>query len=610
MKKEINRCMGCMSEKLYEGPCEVCGYDESADQPSQWLAPKTFLADRYVLGRVIQCGGEGAAYIAFDTKLGLTVEIREFMPDMLCRRGADGESVEVVDGALPLFKSYLSEFADLHKSLMSGFEGGGLKKTYDIFAANGTGYVVTEHVNGVPLEEYIASRGGKLSWGEAGRLMQPLMDTLTALHDKGIVHRGLSPETILITPDGRTVLTSLEISAARTADSSISSDIYDNYAAPEQYDLSERQGSWTDVYAMSAVLYRALTGSVPPSANDRKGGAALTPAHTAEPDIPVQVSDAINAGMKLPRAERAHDIGTLRAMLSDEPEQPEVPDASDENDGPITPEVHVRFDIEDHEQHRISEAKKKRRKQEERRNIGTAAGLIIFLAMVAALVICIIYFSENAQDIQRNAITAVSTESTPPEVTEETPRITTAATTDAPEVTEVTAEKLIMPDLVNRFYNTSLQNRYSMLIFEVEEEYSDEYAESLIMEQDIQSGTQVTAGTTVHLKVSKGAAYTYLPDYVGMKLSEYTNKLTILGVRFRTEEEETNEVKKGYVVRCSKNVGDKVYISENEEIVVYYAKAPAATTPPETEPLVETAEIEIPVDGEDTDDEIPIDIEG
>ncbi len=606
MKKDISRCMGCMNEKLYNGPCEICGYDGSADSPQEYLAARTLLADRYVLGRMISKGGEGAAYIAFDTKLGLTVEIREFMPDMLCRRGEDGESVEVNEGALPLFKSYLSEFADLHKSLMTGFEGGGLKKTYDIFAANGTGYVVTEHINGLSLEEYTASHGGKLGWTEAQKLLPSLLDTLSALHDKGIVHRGLSPETIMITQDGRTVLTSLEISAARTADSSLTSDIYDGYAAPEQYDLSERQGSWTDVYAISAVLYRTLTGIVPPSANERRNGAALAPAHTVDPDVPMQVSDAINAGMKLARAERSHDIATLRAMLNDEPEQSSIPESSGESDGPITPEVHVKFDIEEHEQHRISEAKKKRRKKEERRNIGTAIGLFVFLAMVAALVICIIYFSESAQDIQNNAVTAQTTDETPAVTEDTTPRVTTVQVTDTPAVTEVTAEKLVVPDLVNRFYNSSLENRYSMLIFEVEEEYSDEFAESLIMEQDIPSGSQVTAGTVIHIKVSKGAAYTFLPDYVGMKLSDYTNKLTTLGVRFRIEEEETTEVKKGYVVRCSKEVGEKVMISEDEEITVYYAKTPAKTTPAETEPPAETTEVEIPVNNDDSDNEIPI----
>ena len=81
-----------------------------------------------------------------------------------------------------------------------------------------------------------------------------------------------------------------------------------------------------------------------------------------------------------------------------------------------------------------------------------------------------------------------------------------------------------------------------------------------------------------------------------MKLSGYTAKLTTLGVRYETAAEETSEVKQGYVVKCSKEIGDKVYISENESVTVYYAVKPTVTEPPQTER-------EIPLD-DDSDDEI------
>lgn len=590
MKKEINRCMGCMSEKLYSGPCEICGYSDEDAQEADHLGPKTLLADRYVVGRLISKGGEGNVYLAFDTKLEKAVEIKEFMPDTLCIRSADHESVEIIDGCLPLFKSYLSEYADLHKTLMTGFENGGVTKTYEIFAANGTGYVVTEHADGVTLGEYLAQNGGMLSWGEASRLLPPLFDTLSAMHDKGIVHRGLSPETIIITPDGRPVITSVEISAARTADSRISCEMFGGFAAFEQYDLSERQGGWTDVYGMSAVIYRMVTGLIPQAANERKQHDELKPAVKMNPDVPQYVSDAISDGMKLGRTERLHDIKTLRARLYDAPKEQENVSADDEDDGPITPAVHVKFDIEEQEEQRRAAAKKKRKKKEERKNIGSAVGLIIFLALVAALVICIIYFSEESQSISTNTVTAGTTEHTV--AIEEEPEVTTTARTIPEETTRSTesaGDKLVLPDFVGRFYNDTLRSRYSMLTFEAEEEYNSDFSEGIIMEQDIPEGTKVSSGAVIHIKVSKGAAYTFLPDYVGMKLSDYTQKLTTLGVRFETVPEESSEVKQGYVVRCSKNVGDKVYISQNEGVTVYYAVTPTVTTTEAPETTTTTA---------------------
>ena len=591
MKKEINRCMGCMSEKMYSGPCEVCGYIDNDAYPSDCLAPRTFLADRYVIGKLISKGGEGALYLAFDTKLEKTVEIKEFMPDTLCKRGEDNESVEVIDGCLPLFKSYLSEYADLHKLVMTGIGGDGLKRSYDIFAANGTGYVVTEHISGMTLGEYLENNRGLLSWGELSRLFFPLFATLSEMHEKGIIHRGLSPDTIMIRDDGRPVISSAEISAARTADSRLTSEMSAGYAACEQYDLSERQGAWTDVYGISAVLYKALTGVTPPDAVSRKASDTLEPVSKVNEDVPAYVSDAIAAGMCVSGQGRIHDITTLRARLYDAPQEPEAPFAPPASeDGPITPNVHVKFDIEEQEEHRIKAAKKKKQKKQQRRNIGTAIGLFIFLALVIALVICIIYFSEQARDIQEHPTTA-STTTTTEEPVEEHTRATTAKPVETvpAETTEAAVEKMLMPNLVNRFFNSSLKGRYSILVFETEEEYSDTFAEGIIMEQDIPENTTVTEGTVVHLKISKGAAYTLLPDYIGMKLSDYTHKLTELGVRFETVSEETSEVKKGYVIRCSKEIGDKVYISENELVTVYYAVKPAKTT-------TTTEEVEIPID--------------
>ena len=158
---------------------------------------------------------------------------------------------------------------------------------------------------------------------------------------------------------------------------------------------------------------------------------------------------------------------------------------------------------------------------------------------------------------------------------------------------------------MNRFYNT-LESRYSMLVFNPTYEYNDTYAEGIVFDQDIEAGTEVTGGTIVNLKVSKGPESVALPDYVGMKVEEYTSKLSELGIKYDTESEETSEVKGGYVVRCSKEIGDKVLIAEDESVIVYYAVAPkkTETTPeePEEPEEAETEEAE-PEEPEETEPE-------
>ncbi len=593
MKKHIDRCMSCMNEKLYDGPCAVCGYTGETKNGEGFLEPETLLADRYVIGKLISKGGDGAVYIAFDTTEEKTVEIKEFMPDTLCRRADDGESAEITEGSLPLFKSYLSEFADLHKTMINEMNSSCLKKEYEIFAANGTGYVVTEHLSGVTFEEYLASRDGKTSWEELKGMLPPLLDTLAEMHNKGIVHRGISPSTLFVANDGRLVLTSVDISAARSAESQINCDTYPGYTACEQYDLSERQGSWTDVYGLCAVLYKALTGTVPPDAQARKENDQLvSPADISE-DIPKYISDTLAEGLIVDPATRLHNIAALREKLYKEPtgelnignENTSITD-----DGPVTPPAAVKFDHDIPEKsvritHNtaarrapVKKKKKKKKSAENSSSVGTIIGIFIFFAMVAALVIAIIYFSEEAKNLANNPTTVTTTTS----ATESTAvTVRTRATTESIASPEPVAEtKLIMPDLVNRFYNDSLVSRYSMLNFEVEYDYSDDYAANVIYEQDIPKDTRVTSGTTVKLKVSKGPSFRELPDYVGMQLNEYTAKLTELGIKFTPEPKPTDEVKQGYVVECSKQVGDKVYTSEGEIVIVYYA-----VTPPKTEPV-------------------------
>ncbi|MBQ9385145.1 MAG: PASTA domain-containing protein [Ruminiclostridium sp.] len=590
MIREINRCMGCMNEKLYSGTCEICGYADTPN-PAGCLAPKTMLTEKYIAGKLISKNGEGNIYLGCDLEHGRTVEIKEFMPETLCRRGADGETVEVLDGALPLFKSYLSDFAELNKVLIDNTGISGIEHTYEIFAANVTGYVVTEHIEAASLSQYLEAVGGKKPWPETAEIFAQVFDALEKLHSHNIIHRGVSPETVVVTKDRRLILTSIEISAARTSESQIPCDLCHGYTAPEQYDLSEKQGSWTDVYGLSAVLYKVLTGTDPQPANERRENDRLAVPAAVESSVPPQVSDAIFEGMCVDPTKRIRTVEELRKKLFAVPavtaEAPAVREHTP--DGPVSPKVSVKFDPEE----RLSETKKPRKSAPKKRsrkksvsNFGMIAGLIIFFAMVAALVIAIIYFSEQARDAAEHPITAATSLTTEPvDITVDEPEETetTKAATKA-TTAEPAGDKLMLPDFVNRFFNQTFESRYNMLRFETEYEYSDEFAENVIMEQDIPAGTQVTSGTTIKLKVSKGAAYTYLPDYIAKKLSDYTNELQKLGVRFETVPEETDEVKAGYVVRCSKEIGDKVYISENEIVTVYYAVKPTVTTTVPTEP--------------------------
>lgn len=580
MENNLKLCMGCMGHKEYDGPCEICGYiDNDAYLPS-YLAPKTVLMNRYIVGRIIAKNGESAVYIGYDTESNRVVEIKEYMPDLLCTRKKNEKEIVVNNNSLPLYKSYLSEFADLYKTLMNNDETESVQKIYGIFSENNTGYVIMEHLKGVPLSEYLNSFGGIMPWESVRGIFPPLFTALNLLHSCGIVHRGISPKSIYIDERGRLKLTAFAISAARTADSSLNDELYAGYAAPEQYSVSERQGGWTDIYGISAVLYRILTGKEPQPADERLKDDSMADPFLINRNIPSNVSRAVMAGLNLDQNQRIHNVNILIGKLFEQPK------AEEDMGGPVRPAVPVsnapsapRGEKRPPKRKPQPNKKQQKKKQKEKSNIGTIIGVFVFLAIVTGFIIAIAYFSEQTEQLAQQTTTTAATtttSATTPSITTAPPQTTTTTTTAD------TAEKILLPDFVGRFYNT-LESRYSMLIFTAEYEYSDDTAEGIVFEQDIPEGTEVTSGTEIKLKVSKGPESVELPDYIGKKLDKYTEELGELGIKYETKEEETTEVKKGYVVRCNKEVGDKIMLSEDEVVTVYYAVKPAKTEPPEEE---------------------------
>ena len=123
-----------------------------------------------------------------------------------------------------------------------------------LFEDNGTAYYVMEYLKGTSFKSYLQSKGGKISWEEAYRILSPVMDALSVVHAKGIIHRDVTPDNIAITEDGTVKL--LDFGAARYSigEQSKSLDVIlkHGFAPYEQYMRHSRQGPFTDVYSLAA----------------------------------------------------------------------------------------------------------------------------------------------------------------------------------------------------------------------------------------------------------------------------------------------------------------------------------------------------------------------
>ncbi|MBQ4165243.1 MAG: protein kinase, partial [Oscillospiraceae bacterium] len=235
-----------MCDKTYDGACKLCGYSEDTPSIPSYLRPKTFLNERYIVGKVLSYNGEGAVYVGYDTATGTKVNIKEFMPDTLCSRKRGEDEISVNTGMLPLYKTYLSEFEDLNKTLMKSRGMAHLQTVLDIFTENNTAYAVYEHINGIPLSAYLSNSSGVLTWEQIKELFPPVFTTLSLMHAAGVIHRGISLSTIYVTDKLELKLTGFSISAARTTNTEIACEVYAGFAAPEQY-TNDVNGTWTDV---------------------------------------------------------------------------------------------------------------------------------------------------------------------------------------------------------------------------------------------------------------------------------------------------------------------------------------------------------------------------
>ena len=209
----------------------------------------------------------------------------------------------------------MSEFVELNKALLKARSMTHIQTVLDIFPQNNTAYVIFEFINGITLKAYLANCSGELTWDRVKELFPPILTTLSLVHSAGLIHRGISPQTILVTEKNELKLIDFQISAGRTTGTEIACEMYPGYSAPEQYSSAEWQGTWTDVYGISATLYRVLTCCVPTESISRLGNDNCPEPMVINRNVPSHVSKVIMNGLKLNTSNRIQTITELVVKL-------------------------------------------------------------------------------------------------------------------------------------------------------------------------------------------------------------------------------------------------------------------------------------------------------
>ena len=312
------RCAGCMKEINDDKLVCSCGYaNETAENPAHCLQIGAILAGEYAIGRVIGEGGFGITYVGWDMDLDKKVAIKEFYMDGFTSRNAtvSSEVISKIGEDEDLFEVHREKFVNEAKVLASFMDEPGIVTVYRFFKENNTAYIVMEYVEGTTLKEFLKQKG-KMTVDETIGIIGPVMNSLAKVHEKNLVHRDISPDNIMITANGRGKL--IDFGAAREANGgnkSLSVVLKHGYAPMEQYQTRGNQGPWTDVYALSATIYRCITGKVPAESTDRVLDDALEEVCALEPSCSKAVSDVISKGLSIRVKDRYQSVGELKAAL-------------------------------------------------------------------------------------------------------------------------------------------------------------------------------------------------------------------------------------------------------------------------------------------------------
>ena len=224
------------------------------------------LNNRYVIEKVLCEGGFGITYKGIDKLLAVEVAVKEYFPQgFVTRNNVYSEEITITQMKYEdLFQKGKERFLSEARVLAKFNKESGIVSVTDFFEENNTAYIVMEYLDGITLKDYIENNG-LLSMDDMLGLMSPLMEALDAVHKEGLIHRDISPDNIMLLSNGGIKL--MDFGAARTytefGQKSLSIMLKHGYAPEEQYRTHGVQGPWTDIYALSATIYKCITGQTP-----------------------------------------------------------------------------------------------------------------------------------------------------------------------------------------------------------------------------------------------------------------------------------------------------------------------------------------------------------
>ncbi|MBV9890657.1 MAG: serine/threonine protein kinase [Rhizobacter sp.] len=288
--------------------------------PAHLLPPGTRLREYEIKGVI----GESACsivYLGWDHALQRRVAVKEYMPAALAGRLPGTTNVVVgSDRHLEAVRAGMRAFLN-EARVLARFDHPALVKVYRFWEDNGTAYVAMPYYEGPTLKSTLAELGHVPSESELRAWLKPILNGVSLLHEGGVWHQNIGPDEILMTPFGPVLLgfaaAAHAIQAMRHTPAAA---LKPGYAAIEQYGSAAgtTRGPWTDLYAIGALIYSAITGNDPPPAADRLSDDRMRPlAVVASGLYSDRFLAAVDAAMAVQPRRRPTEHAEFRALMGD-----------------------------------------------------------------------------------------------------------------------------------------------------------------------------------------------------------------------------------------------------------------------------------------------------
>lgn len=307
-------CIRCMRPIVNGAYCTYCESKGNTNREDPYALPcGEMLQDgKYLIGRVMGKGGFGITYLGMQMNIGQKVAIKEYCPRHNVVRDANASTL-TWNTTERERRDNCNAFVSEARAMAKAGSIPNVVRVNDIVEENNTAYIVMQFIEGRTLKEEV-ERSGAMTAIDCVCLLRPVIHALGEIHRKGMLHRDVSPDNIMIDTRGDVWL--LDLGAAKGTGSTVAEEnsgfaaqllVKPGYSPPEQYEPNGNVGPWTDVYSMCATIYFCLTGKHPPDVRKRETGQALfLPSGIEKPFV-----RALFAGLRMKTDERIYGMDDL-----------------------------------------------------------------------------------------------------------------------------------------------------------------------------------------------------------------------------------------------------------------------------------------------------------